>query len=132
MKQWRLSASHERESCGHAIDGNPGSRFSTGAGMRQGMWFRIDFDAEYELERIVLDTRGSPQDFPRGYVVEASKDGESWSEKLAAGKGTGPITDIRLPHAKTRHLRIRQTGSSDRWWWSIHELEVYGRPTAGR
>ncbi|MCH8219090.1 MAG: hypothetical protein IH892_20205 [Planctomycetes bacterium] len=73
----------------------------------------------------VLDTRNSRNDYPRGYEVFASFDGGQWGVPIVTGKGTSPLTKIRFGSpVKTRYLKILQTGSSDSWHWSIHELSV--------
>jgi mono/diheme cytochrome c family protein/glucose/arabinose dehydrogenase len=124
--KWQASASHESGHAGRALDGKPSSRFTTEAVMQPGMWWRVDFDRVYELSRVVLDTRGSEQDYPRGHVLEGSLDGQTWHE-LAQGEGQGPVTSIRFPPTSVRHLRVTQTGTSSDRWWSIHEATFCGR-----
>ena len=34
---------------------------------------------------------------------------------------------IALPPNRTRTLTIRQTGRTRRWFWAVHELDVYAR-----
>lgn len=126
MKGWVLSSSHGQEECGHAIDGDQGTRFTTGTSMRPGMWFQIDFGAPFAVRELVLDTCGSNGDYPRGFELRSSDDGERWSEPLVKGEGIAPVTRITAPKpVRARYLRIVQTGSHD-LWWSIHELRVYG------
>jgi mono/diheme cytochrome c family protein len=127
MAGWKLSASHTGEDCARAIDGDPGTRFTTGQDMRPGMRFAIDFGEPWLVEELVLDTSRSPGDWPRGFEVRLSDDGEAWGEPVATGAGDGPVTRIRLAgSAASRHLCIVQTGSADGLWWSIHELQVFG------
>ena len=126
VAHWTATSSHQSEQAGRALDAERESRFTTGVAMRPGMWWRVDLDAEYELSRVVLDTRGSAKDYPRGYRLEGSDDGESWRE-LAHGTGNGPVTSIRLPMTRLRHLRVTQTGDSKDWWWSIHTASFCGR-----
>ena len=129
MRGWRLSSSHEAEACAHAIDGDPKTRFSTGTPMRAGMWFQIDFGAPWAIDALILDARASAGDYPRGFEVRASEDGETWSEPLVSGEGRSAVVEIAIGSARAaRHLRIVQTGATDGLWWSIHELEVLGRP----
>jgi len=123
---WKASASDGCDSAGEALDGDPATRFTTGRAMAPGMWWQVDLDAVYELTRFDLDTRGSKDDYPRGYVLEGSLDGAGWTE-LARGEGSGPITTMRLPKSTARHLRVTQTGSSDDFYWSIHGVAGCGR-----
>ena len=54
--------------------------------------------------RIALDSLASKDDYPRGYEVRVSDDGEKWSEPIVTGKGC---------------------------FWSFNEMAVYGRPEGG-
>lgn len=128
MAAWRLSASHGGDSCARAIDGDPKTRFTTGTPMRPGMWLQIDFGAPFQARELTLDCRGSDGDYPRGYQLRTSDDGEQWSEPVATGTGSGPVVIIApaMP-APARFLRIEQTGAHDGLWWSVHQLKVSGR-----
>ena len=126
-KSWKLTASHNSSAASMAIDGNARSRFDTGATQRPGQWFQIEFPLETQVSRILLDTKGSSQDYPRGYEVIASDNGKKWSNPLVQGAGKGAVTDIAFPPVKVKYLRIVQTGSSGNKYWSIHEMQVYGK-----
>ena len=125
MKGWTAHASHGDGSAQRALDGDAGTRFSTDTPMGEGMWWQVEFDGAFELRRLVLDTRGSAKDYPRGYVIEVSDDGMAWSE-VARGEGDGPITSVRMSPTVTRFVRVRQTGATEHWYWSIHEATFYG------
>jgi len=126
MRQWQARASHGEQKASSAFDGNPQTRFDTGCTQRPGMWFELDMLKEYTLTSLSLDTRGSPQDYPRDYTIQVSTDGNSWSETVAKGKGS-LTTEITLSSIKARYLRINQHGSSGSKYWSIHEMAVYGQ-----
>lgn len=126
MKQWSFTASHNARDTGNAIDGNPRSRYSTNAYMKPGMWFSFDMKRDMNIRTIMLDTQGSSGDYPRGYCVFVSSDGENWGEPIVTGKGTTAITELAFPpNTITRHVKIEQTGQYN-LFWSIHELEVFG------
>jgi len=128
MKTWKLAASHNNKDVKKAIDGNPGSRYTTNESMKPGMWFTIDMQKPYQLSSILLDTTNSSRDYPRGYSINISDDGENWSEPILTGKANSAMTDLALPkETVARHVRIEQTGSHG-LFWSIHELQVYGKP----
>ena len=124
-KEWKLTASHKPQDCAKAVDGNPDSRYTTGVPQAPGMWFQIELPAETSVVGLELDNTKSANDFPRGYTVETSKDGQTWDKPVATGKGYGPVTDITFPPVKTKFIRITQTGSASGTYWSIHELEVF-------
>jgi glucosylceramidase len=119
---WSVTASPTSGSEGNAIDGNPGSRWTSGTGQAPGHWFRVDLGAAQTFDRIVVDS-GTGNDHARGYRVEVSTDGAAWTP-LASGLGTGQTTAVSLPVTTARYLRIVQTGTAGNWW-SIHELDVF-------
>jgi len=122
---WTVSASASSpdDPVGNAIDGDPATRWSTGAGMQPGDWFQVDLGEVRSFSEISLDTSGSPGDFARGYEVYVSDDGESWGEPIARGGGRTQLR-VLLPAVEARYIKIVNTGSSGSWW-SIHELNVY-------
>ena len=127
MKRWKISASHRPRRVRQAIDGNPKTRWETGITQRPNMWFSFDMGRERELSSIVLDSEGSAFDYPREYSVEISDDGKTWSDPIVQATGDTPTIDIVLPNVQTRHVRISQHGYAQGKFWSIHELEVYGK-----
>ena len=93
--------------------------------MKPGDWFMVDLGAENTIKGLTLDATGSPTDYPRGYEVYVSFDGGSWGKPVVTGKGTQPLTKITFDKpVRTRFVKIVQTGSSDSWYWSIHELSL--------
>lgn len=124
---WKLSANYGGNKLAAAIDGNSGSRWDTGATQRPGMWFGIELPEPVKVFALTLDTRGSNDDYPRGYFVQTSGDGKTWSSHEAEGRGVHPVTEIELNSpAPTKHIRITQTGHSSNKYWSIHELTIKG------
>ncbi len=127
---WKLSASHNENNLRNSLDGNPGSRWDTGTTQKPGMWVSIELPEPVKVMSLTLDTRGSDMDYPRGFVVHVSTDGQSWGDPVAKGQGDVPVTEIELDSpVATRHLRITQTGESDSKYWSIHELSIQGLST---
>ncbi len=126
-KEWKLTASHGKNKVRSAIDGNARSRWDTGTVQRPGMWFGIELPEPAKIVALTLDTRGSNMDYPRGYTVHVSDDGKGWSDPVGRGTGIDPVTKIEVSIPKaTRHIRIRQTGSSPNKYWSIHDLTISG------
>jgi HEAT repeat protein len=124
-KSLRAKASRNSGGARQALDRNRGTRWDTGRPMKPGDWFVLDLGVESTIKGLTLDTTNSSNDYPRGYEVYVSFDGGSWGKPVVTGKGTEPITEIKFGKAvKTRFVKIVQTGSSDSWFWSIHELTV--------
>ena len=124
-KSLKAAASLNSNNAGRALDGDPSTRWDTGRGMKPGDWFMLDLGLESTIKGLTLDTRNSSNDYPRGYEVYVSFDGESWGKSVITGNGTNPLTKIIFDRpVRTRLIKIVQTGSSDSWYWSIHELSL--------
>ena len=126
-KKWKFTASHNIDKASAAVDGSATSRFDTGTAMVPGMWFAIELPAGREVSGLQLETLASPMDYPDGYEVRVSTDGQTWSDPVAKGRGPGPMTEIYFKTVKARHIKITQTGRRPGKFWSIHELQVYGK-----
>ena len=107
-----------------AIDGNLSTRWSTGISQANGQYFQIDLGSSQSFSKLVLDATNSPNDYPAGYAVYVSNDGQNWGSAIASGSGSSAVTTISFSTVAARYIKIVQTGSSG-WWWSIHELNVY-------
>ena len=124
-KSRKATASLNNDAANRALDGELASRWDTGRPMKPGDWFVLDLGVESTIKGLTLDTKNSSNDYPRGYEVYVSFDGGSWGEPVITGKGTNPITEIKFGKpVRTRFIKILQTGSSDSWHWSIHELKL--------
>ena len=126
-KKWKLSASHNTGKVSSAVDGNLGTRFDTATAMVPGMWFQIELPETTEISGLRLDSAGSVLDYPSGYEVAVSVDGKSWSPPLVKGKGTHPLTEIYFSGVKAKLIKIVQTGRRPGKYWSIHDLQIYGK-----
>jgi hypothetical protein len=105
------------------FDGQPQTRWSSRALQQPGMWVEIDLNQVREVRGLKLDTAGSPGDFPRGYIVRLATDRNQWLEVARRDQNDREL-DITFAPRQARYIRIEQTGSADRWWWSIHEVVV--------
>jgi mono/diheme cytochrome c family protein len=129
---WKVTASHNNGAAGNAIDEKRDSRFDTGIGQAPDMWFQIELPEPTTVSGIYLDTATSGRDYPRGYKVQLSNDGKSWGKAVANGKGNARTTEIIFAPAKTKFIRITQTGEIKNIWWSIHDLHLLQPPDPAR
>jgi mono/diheme cytochrome c family protein len=129
-RKWKLSASHGSEKLGGCVDGDDKSRYDTGASQVPGMWVQVELPSVSKVNRIQLDSRNSTRDYPRGYQVESSVDGKKWSKPFAVGVGKHPVTDISFPTTEAKFLKITQTSKISGLYWSIHEMQIFGKPIA--
>jgi len=93
------------------------------------MWFQIELPQETNIGTVRLDQGTSDNDWPRGYKLEGSSDGQQW-KTLAQGKGTPGVSEITFPGVKVKFLKITTTASQPGLFWSISELDLY-EATAG-
>ena len=111
---------------GNAVDDDATTRWTTGAAQQPGQRLQVDLGRTASVRRVVLDTGADTGDFPRGYALYASADGEHWSAApVATGAGSGQLTTIDFPPTRARALRVVQTSSAPQWW-SVADLRVYG------
>jgi len=130
---WTLSATNGQNSVSNAIDGNASSRWSTNQTQRNGQVFTVNFNAARSFDRVVLNQAGSPNDYPRGYNVEVSNNGQNWTS-VASGTPTQTQTPelvIDFAQQTANYMRIRQTGSNGSFWWSIHEINIFDADAGG-
>src|SRR5262249_52419879 len=97
---WKVTASHNGQFAGFAINSPGFVRWDAGEPQQSGMWFQVELPRPATLGEVQLDSPGSfgnaPGTFPRGYKVQVSADGQAWSDPVAEGKGVGPVTRIAL------------------------------------
>ena len=127
---WEVSASHNSENAANAIDSDVSSRWTTEQKQRPNQSFTIDMQQAIALESIVMTTesgRNSIGDYPRGFTIELSQDGTNFGNPIARGTGSeSGTTTVALGSQTARYIKVTQTGSTDRLWWSIHDLNVIG------
>ena len=106
------------------LDGNAGSRWSSGTPMAAGQSLTVDTGAMRPLARITMDSGGSTNDYARGYQVFLSPDGVSWGSPVASGNGTSALVTADFPAQNARYVKVVQTGTATSWW-SVTEFNAY-------
>ena len=91
------------------------------------MWFQLELPKAVEVSGIIMDTAGSPHDHPKGCVVEGSTDGKDWGSPLFEGTTHNSTAEISFPPTTAKYLRVKLNADKGGKYWSIHELNVYGR-----
>jgi len=124
-KSWKLTASHGESSLKFIIDGDARTRYSTDTKMQPDMWLQIELPEDFNIQRIHMDSTKSALDLPSNYNVSFSLDGKKW-DTSETHKITGSEASIYIAPTKAKYIRINQLGSSKRYFWSIHELRLFG------
>ena len=136
---WKASASHNSENAYRAF-GTAG--WSSVAPQLPGMWFQFELPTPTVLAEIQFSSggRGGPplpgppplMPFPRGYRLQVSMDGTTWSAPVAEGEGVGPLTMIAFTPVRTKFVRITQTGTeTGAPPWNVQQLQLYEVHAAG-
>jgi glucosylceramidase len=119
----RMTATASSPDAENAVDDDATTRWTSGAAQAPGQFVAVDLGRPRHVRRVVLDTGADMGDFPRGYALLASRDGERW-RAVASGTGSGQLTAIDVRRTTARYLRVEQTGSAPQWW-SVADLRVY-------
>ncbi len=112
--------------------------WTTGVPQQPGMWFQIELPAPVMLTEVQFTSSsiggraGAPGvwTFPRGFQVQISSDGTTWSATVAEGQGSPGVTVIAFPPAVAKFVRITQTASvGNAPPWSMRLLRLYAAPS---
>jgi glucosylceramidase len=118
------TATASPDDAGKAVDDDATTRWSTGTAQQPGQTLQVDLGRAQTIRRVVLDTGADRGDFPRGYTLATSTDGEHWNDS-ASGAGSGQLTAIDVRAAQARYVRVTQTATAPQWW-SVADLRIYG------
>ena len=118
----------------NAVDRDPATQWTTSDNQSPGQWFQVDFGEKKIFNRIMIQSSqpeastedGWVDDYPRGYEIYVSDDGENWGETIASGIGSNDLIAMILEDAIiTRFVKIVQTESSNTNWWTIFDLSFF-------
>jgi hypothetical protein len=127
--QWKptasITAGGNADVPANVLDGDLATRWTTGRNQTGNEWFLLDLGKTESISRVVLDDTRFPLDFPVGYTLEVSTNGNTFT-MVSMGKGAA-VTRIDFTSTMARSIRIKQTGATPAAgsWWSIGEIQVY-------
>jgi len=141
---WKVTASHEGHPApqanadggynyrGDAAGGLTFMGWTSGVPQQPDMWFQVELPAPVMLTeiRFTSSTTGTgaaqTSTFPRGYRVQVSTDGSTWSAPVADGQGLPGVTTIAFAPVRTKFVRITQTANTaNAPPWSMRLLRLY-------
>ncbi|HWF80038.1 MAG TPA: discoidin domain-containing protein [Streptosporangiaceae bacterium] len=108
----------------NAIDGNTSTRFSTDAAQASGMYFQVNMGSAQTFNQIVMDSGGSTGDYARGFNVEVSTNGSTFTS-VATGTGTSSPETVTFSAQTAQYIRVVLTAGVTTNWWSIAEFNVF-------
>ncbi|MFJ6198129.1 discoidin domain-containing protein [Micromonospora sp. NPDC092111] len=104
----------------YAVDGNPGTRWSSQFSDPQ--WLRVDLGATATISSVVLQWEGA---YARTYEIQTSPDGTTWTTIHRTTTGTGGTETLTIT-GTGRYLRMYGTVRASGYGYSLWELKVYG------
>jgi mono/diheme cytochrome c family protein len=130
---WKATASHESD---RAVRGFGTAGWSSVVPQAPGMWFQFELPEPVTLAELRFLSAPPftppgqpprPATYPRGYRVQVSMDGSTWSEPVAEGQGTGQSIAIVLKApVRARFVKITQTATTENApAWGIQQLQLY-------
>ncbi|OGD30342.1 MAG: hypothetical protein A2Y56_08985 [Candidatus Aminicenantes bacterium RBG_13_63_10] len=132
---WKVSANVNEEAAVLAVDGDDSTRWDTAGNQQPGFLFEVDMGRAERLVMLRLLFSPSLNDYPRGFAVETTEDGRSWTTVARNDRVFIDIRrylnphdlslDIPLPGVTARAFRVVNTGHDPAWYWSIHELDAF-------
>jgi len=107
----------------NAIDGNPNTRFSTGAAQHDSQGFIVSWPGDRTIARIRMDAGPSTNDYPRacGMWVKDTAGTVTFVSCVPDAHGNVDVSFSPIP-ATT--IEVWQWGTST-WWWSIAEFDAF-------
>jgi hypothetical protein len=114
-------ATHSPETTALAWDGDPNTRWTSGAPMEPTMAFWVVLDAPALISCVVANA-GVDTDAPASWAI-AVMDDEGGHGRKEVASGAGVISAVFEP-VRGQVVRIECLSSDANFWWSIHELTV--------
>jgi hypothetical protein len=118
------TSSSSADAPANAIDGNTSTRFSSDADQASGMWFQVNLGSAQTFNQIEMNAGGSSGDYARGYNVEVSTDGSTFTS-VATGTGTSSPQTVTFASTTAQYIRVVLTAGVSTNWWSIAEFTAY-------
>ncbi len=125
--KWIVTASRSEASSppARAVDGDLGTRWTSGTSQVGGEWLQIDFGATVSLTQVTLALGSSKDDYPRKYATRFSNSPQDTAAPvLASGMGAASTdTVMNFPKGSSgRYVLISQSGAVQGLWWSVAEI----------
>jgi hypothetical protein len=114
----------------NAIDGNLSTRYSSDAVQASGMYFQVNMGSAQTFNQIEMNSGGSSGDYARGYNVEVSTNGTTFTS-VATGTGTSSPETVTFATQTAQYIRVVLTAGGTTSWWSIAEFTVYSASGGG-
>jgi hypothetical protein len=107
-----------------AVSHTDSSRFTSGAESASGMTYEVNMGSAQTVDEIDMYVPDYAGDYPRGYNVEVSTNGTSWTT-VASCTATAQPTIVSFPAHTDQYLQVVLTAGSTGSWWSMEQFLMY-------
>jgi hypothetical protein len=107
----------------YAVDGNPGTRWSSGWSDPQ--WLEVDLGAPRAITKIVLDWERA---YATAFQLQVSDNGTTWTDVYSTTTGPGGVQTVAV-HGAGRYVRMYGTRRATQYGYSLWEFQVFGTLT---
>ncbi|MEU9201480.1 discoidin domain-containing protein [Streptomyces sp. NPDC048332] len=114
------SQEHYGTPAGSAVDGDPGTRWSSAASDPQ--WLSVDLGAPAALDRVELNWEAA---YAKTYRIELSSNGTDWSTAYSTTTGAGGVETVDVS-GTARYVRMLGTARATGYGYSLWEFKVFG------
>ncbi len=94
------------------------------------MYFQVNMGSSQTFNQIEMNSGGSAGDYARGYNVEVSTNGTTFTS-VATGTGTSSPETVTFATQTAQYIRVVLTSGVSTNWWSIAEFTVYAASGSG-
>ncbi|MFI5936531.1 discoidin domain-containing protein [Actinoplanes sp. NPDC051494] len=103
----------------YAVDGDFGTRWASE--WVDTAWLQVDLGSVQSFNRVQLGWEAA---YAKGYTVQTSNDGSSWSTVYTTTTGNGGFDDLSLT-GTGRYVRVNATARATAYGYSLWEFGVY-------
>ncbi|MBV1850563.1 RICIN domain-containing protein [Catellatospora tritici] len=108
-----------------ATDGDPGTRWSSAFADPQ--WLQVDLGRSYAITGVTLTWEAA---YARGYQIQTSPDGTTWTTVYTTSTGDGGTDNLAVT-GTGRYLRLYGTTRATAYGYSLYGFQVAGTPVGG-
>ncbi|WP_405888757.1 beta-1,3-glucanase family protein [Streptomyces sp. NBC_01136] len=103
-----------------AVDGNPGTRWSSGFADPQ--WLQVDLGSVQQITRVTLTWEAA---YAKAYQIQTSTDAATWTTVYSTTTATGGTQNLTVT-GSGRYIRLYGTARATQYGYSLWEFQVYG------
>ncbi|HEY3005894.1 MAG TPA: RICIN domain-containing protein [Kribbellaceae bacterium] len=104
----------------NAVDGDYATRWSSGYTNTE--WITVDLGTTRQIGRVKLTWEAA---YGKGYQIQTSNDGTTWSSVYTTSTGDGGVDDLTGLTGSGRYVRMQGTARATTYGFSLYEFEVY-------